>query len=128
MRIRRICHRPLLLALLPVMAQALDCPPGTTMQGAAPPAGDEQFCALADGRRHGPYQSWYGSGQLMQSLNFKNGLEHGEQRAWWPNGQLMMRGESVLGKRYRGFDHWDSSGKPRQLRVKVITEQPKRGR
>lgn len=99
------------------------CPENTVLMGKPPPDGVEQYCALANGKKHGFYKHWYANGQLMELLYFKDGKEHGSQTAWWPNGQMMMRGESVNGKRYREFEYWDAAGNPRKLAVDVIREE-----
>jgi hypothetical protein len=121
--VRHLVFGLILVHFSGVQADELACPEKTSLSGKKPPEGFEQFCVLTDGIKHGPYKHWYSNGQLMEWLHYKNGKEHGEQTAWWPNGQMMMRGESVNGKRYRSFEYWDVAGNPRELEVKVITEE-----
>ncbi len=79
----------------PVPANEIACPKGSAAVGSPPPFGVELKCQQAVGSLHGPYLYWYGNGQLMQELHYKNGREHGSQRSWWPNGQLMILEKSV---------------------------------
>lgn len=97
------------------------CPPGTTIEGAGPPAGLERKCVGADGLAEGPWLTWYGSGQLMSERGMKRGREHGRQRSWWPNGRLMMEGTSYEGNRYQGFKYWSIDGAPAALDVDTQT-------
>ena len=57
------------------------CPPGTSLAGAAPPEGLEQWCEARDtqGRseRHGPWRSWYPSGSLRAHGEYARGSPHG---------------------------------------------------
>jgi hypothetical protein len=103
----------LLVCCLPLAAIAdatLDCPEGTTLKGDAPPKGRELRCENADGKLHGPYKRWYGNGQLNQLMHYQDGIEHGQQEAWWPNGNPMMRGISVNGERFKGYEYFDMNG------------------
>ena len=92
------------------LAAAIECPEDTRLKGKEPPNGTELRCETEAGTLHGPYKRWYGNGQLNQQMNYTNGKEHGEQKAWWPNGQLMMKGISVDGLRYKGYEYWDMQG------------------
>ena len=100
-------------------AQPLSCPEPAQPVGASPPAAFELKCALADGTAHGPWLSWYESGELMSRHNMRNGVEHGLQEGWWPNGARMMRGISVDGHRYQGFEYWNLQGEPVDLEVEA---------
>lgn len=93
-----------------LLAQVVSCPEPAQPVGASPPAALELKCALADGTAHGPWLSWYESGQLMSRRNMRNGREHGLQQSWWPNGEPMMQGISFEGHRYPGFEYWDAEG------------------
>ena len=101
-----------------------DCPDGTNKLGAEPPRSDQVKCINADGKQHGPFWMWYGNGQMMQSLNYKNGKEHGKQQAWFPNGKVMMDGISVEGIRYEGFKYFNYHGEPVELEF-INTEKGK---
>jgi hypothetical protein len=45
------------------LAGDLDCPDGTTLEGAAPPGGHKQWCQLPDGTQHGTSLFWYPTGE-----------------------------------------------------------------
>lgn len=92
------------------LAASIECPDNTRLKGSEPPNGTELRCETSKGDLHGPYKRWYGNGQLNQAMNYNHGQEHGEQKAWWPNGQLMMKGISVDGQRYKGYEYWDMQG------------------
>ena len=105
-----------------VLAQPLSCPEPAQPVGASPPAALELKCALADGTAHGPWLSWYASGQLMSRRNMRDGEEHGLQQSWWPNGEPMMRGISFKGQRYPGFEYWNADGEAVSLGVEQEVE------
>ena len=99
-----------------------DCPENTKKIGVPPPKGTQVKCVNAQNQQHGPFWLWYGNGQMMQALNFKNGKEHGKQKAWFPNGNLMMEGVSIEGKRYQGFKYFNYFGEPVELNFETIEE------
>lgn len=98
------------------------CPEGTKQIGEPPPKSNQVKCVNQQDEQDGPYWQWYGNGQLMQAMNFKNGLEHGKQKAWFPNGNLMMEGVSVEGKRYQGFKYFNYHGEPVEIKIKTLEE------
>jgi hypothetical protein len=61
----------------PVRRAASFCPPDTEQVGAEPPVGEVIWCEDDDGRKQGPYRSWYDSGELEEEGQFKDGARIG---------------------------------------------------
>lgn len=64
------------------------CPPATEQVGARPPDGEVLFCEDEDGRKQGPYRSWYEGGQLEEEGKYKDGKRVGVWRFFGPDGEL----------------------------------------
>jgi hypothetical protein len=90
----------------------LDCPKGTSLQGAPPPQGFELACVRqgAAPLRHGPYRSWRAEGTLLTEGAYAEDLKDGMWRAWHPNGVLASEGAYVLGKRHGSWATFHPTG------------------
>jgi hypothetical protein len=64
------------------------CPKDTEQVGAEPPAGGVVWCEDADGRKQGPYRSWYDSGELEEEGQFQDGKRVGLWRFFDEKGEL----------------------------------------
>ncbi len=65
------------------------CPPDTEQVGAEPPVGEVIWCEDDDGRKQGPYRSWYDSGELEEEGQFKDGSRIGVWRFFDEKGDVM---------------------------------------
>ena len=81
----------------------LSCPAGTDPAGEKAPGGT-RFCTLPDGRRHGPFMSWHGNGEVKEVGTYVDGMRAGLVTTWTPDGrkQSEMRWEngSPVGGQY----------------------------
>jgi hypothetical protein len=73
----------------PLRGTASFCPPDTEQVGAEPPVGGVIWCEDDDGRKQGPYRSWYDSGELEEEGQFKDGSRIGVWRFFDEKGELM---------------------------------------
>jgi MORN repeat protein len=64
------------------------CPGNTEQVGAEPPAGEVIWCEDADGRKQGPYRSWYESGELEEEGQYRDGKREGVWRFYREDGEL----------------------------------------
>ena len=80
-------------------ADEFECPPGTRLEGAPPPAGtiaqEGEFaagghvaCHTPGGRRHGPYFAWYATGIVRTEGGFNRGRKHGRWAYYHSNKML----------------------------------------
>lgn len=51
----------------------VSCPGVSQARGQMPPNGNERWCERADGRRHGPAQTWNGAGELVRTVEYVDG-------------------------------------------------------
>lgn len=73
----------------PTRRVASFCPPHTEQVGAEPPVGEVIWCEDDDGRKQGPYRSWYDSGQIEEEGQYKDGSRIGVWRFYDDKGELM---------------------------------------
>jgi hypothetical protein len=98
-------HAPALAALLALAAApGLDCPPGTTPKGEAPPEGFEAWCegrpdAAGRLRRHGPARAWYDDGALHLEERWAEGRRDGPFVEYHRNGRKARAGDYREGER-----------------------------
>lgn len=64
------------------------CPTGTEQFGAGPPEGDMLWCVDGNGKNHGPFKTWYASGQIESEGTYANGVRVGTWRYWSASGEL----------------------------------------
>ena len=113
------------------------CPPGTTLMGEPPPAGQEIWCQKMvdgrpvkegpftlyfpngskmiegqyhDGKQAGEWTTWYQNGQRSAIDQFHDGLQNGLHLSWYDNGQPAAQGIYVKGKREGTWKRWDPNG------------------
>ena len=67
----------------------------------------EQF---TEGKRHGTYTKWYGSGLMSYQAHYKAGRLHGQAHSWWSNGQLRSASYFEQGVAEGTQRQWYSSG------------------
>jgi hypothetical protein len=72
----------------PVKRSPAFCPAGTEQVGGAPPLGEVIWCEDEDGRKQGPYRSWYESGELEEEGQFRDGSRIGVWRFFDDKGEL----------------------------------------
>jgi antitoxin component YwqK of YwqJK toxin-antitoxin module len=82
----------------------IDCPPGTALAGAAPPAGAEVFCARPDGVRHGPAVAFYRDGRPLSSGQYQAGEPEGAW-TWWRESGTRRADGTYRGGRLEGAYH-----------------------
>jgi len=100
-----------------------DCPEGTGVQGRAPPAGVEQFCARGDGTRFGPARVWPkdalpSSGGYIPGRNFRpvaaagyhEGKLHGSAITWRSSGLRQNLRRYNVGVPVGIWASWDEEG------------------
>ena len=75
-------------ALVPATTAESFCPRDTEKVGDAPPGGGVVWCEDADGRKQGPYRSWYDSGQLEEEGQYRDGTKVGQWRYFDEQGEL----------------------------------------
>jgi len=63
------------------------CPPGTEQVGGQPPVGEVVWCEDDDGRKQGPYRSWYDNGELEEEGQYKDGSRIGVWRFFDEKGE-----------------------------------------
>ena len=75
------------------------CPSDTEQVGAEPPDGGVVWCEDADGRKRGPYRSWYDSGELEEEGQYQDGKRVGVWRFFDEKGEL--KGQKTFRLRVR---------------------------
>ena len=75
------------------------CPQDTEQVGAEPPDGGVVWCEDGDGRKQGPYRSWYDSGELEEEGQYQDGTRVGVWRFFDEKGDL--RGQKTFRLRVR---------------------------
>lgn len=53
---------------------------------------------LVNGKREGPWASWYQNGHKNSEAIYENGVMDGPYKVWHPNGQLMIEGQYTDGR------------------------------
>ena len=97
--------------LLASEVSALSCPTGTKPVVQNLPQGKEERCVLQrSGKRHGPFQTWYGNGNLRQEGNYRYGQPQGRWTYYYPNGERRMEGNWRFGKAQGPWTHWYENG------------------
>jgi len=67
------------LLTTPMRLRPLACPGGTASKLKVNNAGLREWCEDAEGRRQGPYRSWFSTGlYLMERGQYRNGAKTGE--------------------------------------------------
>ena len=100
-----------------------DCPEGTTVVGAGPPAGRLQRCELAGGVRHGKSRAWYDNGRLRYETEWWEGIKHGKFTFWYANGQKRAEGQDRHGAADGKWTSWAEDGKIEQEEVFQAPDQ-----
>jgi antitoxin component YwqK of YwqJK toxin-antitoxin module len=106
--------QPLTAALL-LAAAPLDCPPGTTLKGAAPPEDLEAWCegrpdASGKPRRHGPARTWYDDGGLRTESRWSEGRRDGPFVEYHRNGRKAREGTYLQDDRVGTWTIWYEDG------------------
>jgi antitoxin component YwqK of YwqJK toxin-antitoxin module len=90
---------------------AVSCPPGTTLVVHELPQGKEERCFLGrSGKRHGPFQTYYGNGNLRQAGTYRYGEPQGVWNYYYPTGQKRMEGNWRFGKAQGPWTYWHENG------------------
>ena len=87
----------IIAAPVPVLAQSITCPPGTTRGGTESEAGKFHWCEQTSPGgpiRQGPMVGFHPNGRRSFELNFVDGSPRGSVRAWYEGGQPSMTGET----------------------------------
>jgi hypothetical protein len=94
----------------------LVCVAGTEQSERLPQYGSgyEQWCALPDGRRHGPFAAWDEKGHLSIRGQYALGREAGEWQHWHPTGERRSLHHYVDGKPEGVWRDWHPNGKLEQ--------------
>ncbi|MGQ0507132.1 MAG: protein kinase domain-containing protein [Myxococcaceae bacterium] len=79
----------------------LDCPENGRVVGALPPRGQEIWCELADGSRHGKYLRFYANGVKAEEGEYRGGRKHGR---WVEYYEMGAEREKTLWR--RGVKTW----------------------
>ena len=90
------------------------CPGETTLAGAKPPAGSEEWCEYKDAEgksvKHGSYVAWYDDQHKQAEVLYEHGKEHGLTTVWYPSGKKMLEGNYKGGERDGRWTRWYESG------------------
>jgi len=110
------------------------CPEGASLRRVVPPEGNQIWCALPDGTRHGraarlgalgnlinqgeyrngvkqgTFTSYHPNGTMAMRVQFAGGVENGPVTTWHPNGAKALEGEYRDGKGYGAWTKWDADG------------------
>jgi hypothetical protein len=115
---------PLHLVLLPLLLVAapppvLDCPPGTTLRGGAPPEQYEAWCsgrpdAAGEARRHGPARTWYDDGSPWVDSSWAEGKRDGPWLERHRNGRKAVEGTYRADAKVGRWTIWFESGQPEE--------------
>jgi hypothetical protein len=102
------------------VADSFECPPGTELRGASPPAGFELWCVSTDpGRgsvKHGGYTSWHRNGQRAEAGEYRDGRREGVWTRWYPTGGKQTQARFRDGVQDGVLIAWDELGrKERQV-------------
>jgi hypothetical protein len=84
-------------ASVPVLAQSITCPPGSTRGGTESEIGKFHWCEQVTPSgpiRQGPMVGFHPNGRRSFELNFVDGSPRGAVRAWYAGGQPSMTGET----------------------------------
>lgn len=103
------------LAALLLAAAPLDCPPGTTLKGGAPPELFEAWCegrpdAYGRPRRHGPSRTWYDDGALRTEERWSEGRRDGPFVEYHRNGKKAREGTYALDVKVGTWTIWYEDG------------------
>jgi hypothetical protein len=140
--IRRILLPAALIAALCACQSARvtppSCPPGATLMGGAPPAGEEQWCQrVVDGKavkdgifivygpgaskilqgfyrnglQDGEWTMWYENGRPAAIDHYRDGRQNGRHSSWYANGQKAIEGNYRDGRREGAWTRWDPNGR-----------------
>jgi antitoxin component YwqK of YwqJK toxin-antitoxin module len=69
-----------------------DCPSGSQLQGKKPPAGQLEWCARADGVKHGPWREWAANGIPKSAGDYVDGKMEGKWQTFHEDGSLKSEG------------------------------------
>ncbi|MFN0064140.1 MAG: toxin-antitoxin system YwqK family antitoxin [Myxococcaceae bacterium] len=91
------------------------CPEGSSVRGALPPQGFEQWCVRQtdDGGlvRHGPLRAWHPDGSVRAEAEFCSETRCGRLAEWYSNGKPKTLGElDALGRRQGRWMEWGTDG------------------
>lgn len=103
----------------------LACADGTEQAERLPQlaGGYEQWCALPDGRRHGPFAAWDENGRISIRGQYIEGRESGEWQHWHPTGERRSRHDYVDGKPQGVWRDWHPNGRLEQESHHVAGER-----
>ena len=96
------------------------CPSGTTLHGAAPPDGENQWCTRTgpdEGMKHGWYTQWNSNGSRALAGEYRDGLRVGVWTRWFPNGVKRVQAEFRDGLQDGILVAWSKQGE------KVLEQQ-----
>ena len=65
---------------------------------------------IKNGKREGPWVSYFENGQLWDKGDYKNGKEEGPWVAYYDNGQLYLKGEYKNGKKEGPWESYNDDG------------------
>lgn len=91
---------------------AIECPPGTTMKGAAPPTGDRMWCERGDATLHGPVVEWFADGQRKAAGEYRDGRKHGVWKTFYDDGKPRAEEHWVKGQPSGTWTTWFADGTP----------------
>ncbi|MBI5544040.1 MAG: hypothetical protein HY901_09145, partial [Deltaproteobacteria bacterium] len=101
-----------LFFLAAIPSPVVACPPGTALQGLAPPEGEEVCCARPDGTREGPAQEWHFTGSLGGAGEYRDGAREGLWTFWHPHGGKAREITYRSGRREGPTRSWHPDGTP----------------
>jgi antitoxin component YwqK of YwqJK toxin-antitoxin module len=101
----------IVIAIWTLESAAVSCPVGTKPVTQELPQDKEERCILErNGKRHGPFQTWYPNGRLRQEGNYRYGQAQGQWTYYYPNGQKRMQGNWRFGKAQGSWTYWHENG------------------
>jgi hypothetical protein len=97
--------------LLASRVSALSCPSDAELVVRNVPQGKEERCVLkGNGKRHGPFQTWYSGGNLKAEGTYRYGQAQGNWTYYYPSGEKRMEGTWRSGKAQGSWTFWYENG------------------
>jgi len=90
---------------------AAACPPGGSLEGAAPPQGRHLRCLDAKKEPHGPEASWDDAGHLLSISRNVEGRTQGKEVGFYADGTKRIEGTYLRGLRHGTWTEWHPNGK-----------------
>lgn len=108
----------------PRPAPFLTCPTDTIRRGYAPPLSTQLWCERADRTLHGPWITWYDSGQMKTRGGYDRGQKTGLWERWHETGRIAERGRYQQGQPVGPQKRWNQHGQRLVLLTVCVRHTP----